>query len=161
MPLDAVDNVLVAVAACGGLQRGHVGAGELLGDGIRLMLLAAHRRQQPPLALIIGRHLHPPLRWGGHHPAQPIGHPPALLLHQHLLQRRAAGAADRGRHIGGVQAQFDCAALMLGRQFLWQDAARELGLHLMGHQRLDERTRRVAGCADPRSVRPYIRHLPS
>ena len=106
VPLDPVDDVLVAVAARGGLQRGHVGPGELLGDRVRLVLLAAHRGQQPALALVVGGHLGPPLRRRRHHPGEAVGDPAALLLHQHLLQRRAARTADRRRHVRGVQTQF-------------------------------------------------------
>ena len=62
VPLDPVDHILVAVAACGGLQCRNVGPGELLGDRVRLVLLAAHRRQQPALQLVVGGHLGPPLR---------------------------------------------------------------------------------------------------
>ena len=144
VPLDPVDHVLVAVAARGGLQRRHVGAGELLGDRVRLVLLAAHRRQQPALALVVGGHLGPPLRRGGHHPRQAVGDPAALFLHQHLLQGRAARTAHRRRHVRGVQTQLDRPPRMLGRQLLRQQAARQLGLDLVRHQRLDEGPRRVA-----------------
>ena len=50
VPLDPVDDVLVALPTCGRLQRGDVRPGELLGDGVGLVLLAPHRGQQPALA---------------------------------------------------------------------------------------------------------------
>ena len=44
VPLLAVEQVVVAVAPRGGGEVGHVGAGELLGDGVALDGLAADRR---------------------------------------------------------------------------------------------------------------------
>jgi hypothetical protein len=50
---------------------------------------------------------------------------------------------------------------MLGRQLLGQDAARELGFHLMRHHRLDERARRVpdAPILFGQAVHPYLHVL--
>ena len=129
---------------------GHVGPGELLGDRVRLVLLAPHRGQQPALALVVGGHVDPPLRRRGHHPGEAVGDPAALFLHQHLLQRGAARTAHRCRHVRGIQTQFDGPRVMLGRQLLGQQAARELGLDLVRHQRLDEVARRVP---DPQILR--------
>ena len=47
VPLHAVEDVVVAVAARGRGQVGDVGAGALLGDRVALLHLAAHGRQQP------------------------------------------------------------------------------------------------------------------
>ena len=162
VPLGSVDDVLVTGrivnAARGGLQPGNVGAGELLGDRVRLVLLAAHRRQQPALALVLGGHVDPPLRRRGHHPGQPVGDPPGLFLHQHLLQRRASRATHRRRHVGGVQAQFDCPSLDARRSVPWA-AFRPRVRPRPRAESASRRTRvRCPGCVDPRAVSPYIRH---
>jgi hypothetical protein len=143
VPLDAVDHVLVAVPACGGRQRGDVRAGELLGDGVRLVLLTPHGGQQPPLTLDVGGDVDPPLRRGGHHPPEPVGRPAALLLHQHLLQRGAATAPHGRRHVGGKEAQIDCPAVVFRGHLLRELSTRQLGLEFERDQRVDEVVRRV------------------
>ena len=95
VPLHPVDDVTVAVAHRGGGDRVDIRAGELLGDRVALVPFAAHRRQQPALALVIGGDVDPPGRRRVHHPGEPVGDPPDLLLHEHLLQHRASGTADR------------------------------------------------------------------
>ena len=50
------------------------------------------------------------------HPAERVGDPADLLLHQHLLQRRAAAAADVGRHVRRVQPELDRPRLVLPGQ---------------------------------------------
>jgi len=94
VPLDAVHDVRIPVEARGRRQVADVAAGVLLGDRVALVPLAADGRPQPPLELLLGRHLRPPLRRGVQAPRHAVGDPPDLLLHQDLLQRREARAAQ-------------------------------------------------------------------
>ena len=57
VPLDAVEDVVVAVPAGGRLEVGHIGAGVLFGDGVALVLLAGDGRQDVSLHLIWRRDL--------------------------------------------------------------------------------------------------------
>ena len=107
VPLHAVQNVVVAVAARSGLQVRHVGPGVLLGDRVALLHLAAHGREEPGRALVVVGHVGPPGRRSRQAPGQAVGDPAGLLLHQHLLEGCAALPADRGRHVGGIEAALD------------------------------------------------------
>jgi hypothetical protein len=93
VPLDAVDDVLVAVALGRGLDRVHVGPCELLGDRIALVPLATRRRHEPALPLVVGRDVRPPRRRRAHDPCDAVRNAPDLLLHEHLLEHRVARAA--------------------------------------------------------------------
>ena len=81
-----------------------------------------------------------------HHPRDRVGDPADLLLHQNLLQRSESRTADRLRHVGGVQAQFDRAGVVLGGQLLGQLTAGHLGFDLVGDQGFDEL---AGGVPDP------------
>ena len=107
MPLLPVQDVVVTVASGGRDEVPDVGARTLLGDRVALLLLAAHGRQQPGLALVVVGHVGPPRRGRGQAPGDAVGDPAALLLDQHLLEVGAPRSADRGRHVGGVQPELD------------------------------------------------------
>ena len=94
VPLDAVEDPLVAVAAGGRLDRVDVGARALLGDRVALLALAADRRLEVALDLVRRGHRRAPGRRGRRDPAQRVRHPAHLLLDQDLLQRGAAAAAE-------------------------------------------------------------------
>jgi hypothetical protein len=141
VPLDPVEEVLVAVAVSGGLDRVDVGARALLGDRVALLALAGDRGPHVPVDLVRGGHLGQPRRRGGGHPAQRVGHPAHLLLDQHLLQGGVAAPAELGRHVGRVQAQLAGALGVPGGQVGGQFAARGLGLLL----ERDELVRETAG----------------
>ena len=138
VPLDAVDDVVVAVTTSGGLQRRDVRAGELLGDRIGLVLLTPYSREQPALQLIIGSDISPPLRRGVHHPGQRVGGPAGLLLNQNLLQRGESRPAHRCGHVGGIQTQFDGSMVMLVGEFLRKVATGHFGLDFIGDEAVDE-----------------------
>ena len=89
-------------------------------------------------------------------PAQPVGRPPALLLHEHLLQRRAAQAADLDRHVRRVEAELDGPGLVRGRHAVGQVPAGQLGLDLERDHLVDERRGRGPAGRGPRAVRPYM-----
>ena len=115
-----------------------VGARALLGDGVALLPLALDRRPYITLDLVRGGHRGQPRRRGGRHPAQRVGHPAHLLLDQHLLQARAAAAAELGGHVGGVQAQLAGPLGVRGGHVGGQFPGRRLGLLLEGDQLVRE-----------------------
>jgi hypothetical protein len=141
VPLDPVEHVLSAVAARGGLDRVDVGARALLGDRVALLALAGDRGPHVPLDLVRRGHVGQPRRRRGGDPAQRVGHPAHLLLHQDLLEGGAAAPAELGRHVGRVQAQFAGPLGVPGGQIGGQLAVGGLGLLL----ERDELVREGAG----------------
>ena len=114
VPLDAVQYVVVADATRRRQNRIDVGASPFLGDRVALALLAADRREDPPLHLEVGRDLREP---GGRRVDQPrerVRRAADLLLHQDLLQRRETAAAELLGHVDGLEAGLVDHLLRLG-----------------------------------------------
>ena len=139
VPLGAVQQITVTVPAGGRLDRRHVGARALLGDRVALLALAPHGRAHVPLELVLGGHGRQPGRGSGGHPAQRVGDPPGLLLHQHLLQRGASAAAQFRGHVGGAQAQLAGARGVRRGHLGGQLATGQLGGDLERDQLVRER----------------------
>jgi hypothetical protein len=68
------------------------------------------------------------------HPAQGVGHPPDLLLDQHLLEGREAAAAELLGHVDGLEAELGDPAPVRLQQAVGQLAPVQLGLDLVGEQ---------------------------
>jgi hypothetical protein len=68
------------------------------------------------------------------HPAERVGHPADLLLHQHLLEGREAAAAELLGHVDGLEAELGDPSPVGLQQPVGQLAAGQLGLDLMGEQ---------------------------
>ena len=73
------------------------------------------------------------------HPAEGVGGAADLLLHQHLLERREAAAAELLGHVDGVEAELVDAVAVALQQLGRQLAVVQLGLDLVGDQLVDER----------------------
>ena len=131
VPLDPVQEVAVAVAGGRGTDGVDVGAGALLGDGVALAALAADGRDHPAFQLLGGGHLGQPGRRGVDHPAESVGDPADLLLHQHLLEGAEAAPAELLGHVDGLEAELDDPAPVRLQEPVGELAAVELGLHLV------------------------------
>ena len=103
--LRAVQDVVVAVATRGRLDRVDVGAGALLGDRVALVALAAHGRHDPALDLFGRADGRCPRRRRVDAPAQGVGHPSGLFGDQDLLEHREPAAAELLRHVHRGQAE--------------------------------------------------------
>jgi hypothetical protein len=134
VPLDAVQHVLVAVAAGRGLDRVHVEAGALLGDGVALAALTPDGGHDPAVQLLGAGHLGQPGGGGVDDPAEGVGDPADLLLDQHLLEGREAAAAELLGHVDGLEAELGDPAAVRLQQPVGQLAAMELGLDLVREQ---------------------------
>ena len=99
--------LVVLLVAGGGLDRVDVGSRVGLGDGVALFALAGDRGPDVALELVGRGHRGQPGGRGGGHPAQRVGDPAHLLLHQDLLQGGIAAATEFPRHVSGVQAELE------------------------------------------------------
>jgi hypothetical protein len=144
VPLDAVEQVAVAVAGGRRLDRVDVGAGALLGDGVALPALAPDGGYHPAVQLLLAGHLGQPGCRGVHHPAERVGDPPHLLLDQHLLEGRVAAAAQLLGHVDGLEAQLGDAAPVRLQQPVGQLTAVQLGLDLVGQQLVGQSPRALS-----------------
>jgi hypothetical protein len=137
VPLDSVQDPLVAVAVGGRLDRVHVGASRRLGDRVALLALAPDGRLEVPLDLVGGRDRREPGRRGGGDPAEGVGDPADLLLDEDLLERGRADAAEGGGHVGGEQAELD-RPLLVRRGHVVGEGPVELRLDLERYQLVGE-----------------------
>jgi hypothetical protein len=132
VPLDPVEDILVAVAGGRGRDGVDIGAGALLGDGVALAALSADGRDHPALQLLGGGHLGQPGRGGVDHPAQGVGDPADLLLDQHLLEGAEAAPTELLGHVDGLKAELGDPPPVLLEQPLGELAPMELGGDLVG-----------------------------
>ena len=141
----AVQHVVVAVASRGGLDRVDVGAGARLGDRVALVALAADRRLQPPLDLLVGHRPRAPT------PAGVCTHQPSAFVTRPICSETRTCCSivnpppprSFGRFIARTRAR--CARSLVRRALVLGDLAVVLlGVLLPRDQLLvDER----AGCA--------------
>ena len=68
------------------------------------------------------------------HPAERVGHPADLLLHQHLLEGGEAAAAELLGHVDGLEAEVGDPTPVLVHQAVGQLAATQPGLDLVSEQ---------------------------
>ena len=146
MPLDAVQEVAVAVAAGGRLDGRDVETGPLLSDRVAFLAVPGDGGPDVAVDLIRGGHGGQPRRGSGRHPAERVGDPAKLFLHEHLLQGRAATAAEFLRHVGGAETEFAGPLGLPGDHVGGQIAISEFRLDLERDQLVGERGR----------ARPYL-----
>ena len=160
--LGAVQHPVIAVLNGGRLHAAQVGARAGLGHGEAVRLLAADAGEQILLALL-GRARQQDVRRPRHAgPVQRIVRPAELLLVEQPSHRIEPGAADIGRHVGGIEPCLDRLGLQLGDQ-LGPEHAGALDLLLMriklvldkGARRLDDQLL-LFGQAEIHGAQPFF-----
>ena len=121
--LGAVEHPVVAVLDGGRLHAAQIGAGARLGHGEAVRFLAANAGEQIFFALL-RRAGEQDVRGPRHAgPVQRVVGAAELLLVEQPGHRIEPGAADIGRHVGGIEPGFD----RLGLELLDQVAAQHAG----------------------------------
>ncbi len=141
MPLDAVEDIAIAVPRRRRGQCVDVRPGPLLGDGVALVELPSDRGQHPSLHLDVAGDAGEPRGRSGDHPGQRVGHPPGLLLDENLLEHRESAAAELARHVDRLQPELPDPLPGALQDSVRRNAIVELGGGLVGDELLDNRRR--------------------